>query len=549
MVCSLSDDSSKPLPLPSHSRHASYGTTDLDAYPGGADARRLTAGGAAATSVGAAGQKISAVAAPAASKRGRAPRPAPSAAAPSTIVIDSEDEEMSRAIAASLCDDSPVALQHRASAGSRKRKAARAPSPCPVSLLDDDGDVFDYGNLIDDDDAVDYGDLVDNGDAASDGASESKGPGLAGDKVATGDGASLVAATTQSMPSLAHMSVVSPQAAGLKRRRSDPTSGSSSSGPAVMSPSSRGAAAAADSVALPPLSCVPIDTRCPRRVSFPPPPLPGSLDMPPEPPAMQQLGGSGACSRQCSRLQIRLPDGSRLVRRLDPQETVAALYAVAACALGRPHTLAGLYVRARGAAAVAAAAGVSASAAVTASSNSPGAHVSPESLIAEVRTIVMQKRQLGSAVGDSLAAPPDRSVPPNHASGDGPLSLEALSACLPENVSIAPLEPPPLQGGASAAALASGPVDSLGKATLPAPPPPRPLRLSLHVSAHTGAADASATAASGAEGGACDPSPSCFDHWDLGLPAPWVSLGPWAGATLQEAGLGASSTVVVRLLV
>jgi hypothetical protein len=53
-----------------------------------------------------------------------------------------------------------------------------------------------------------------------------------------------------------------------------------------------------------------------------------------------------------ARVSIRLPNGSRVVRRVAPGEPVAALYHVVACLLGSPHSIATVYAHALRAAGV-----------------------------------------------------------------------------------------------------------------------------------------------------------------------------------------------------
>ena len=373
----------------------------------------------------------------------------------------------------------------------------RAPAQTFVSLVDDD-----------DDDGEDYRGLIDNG-AASDDDAEAP-------------------AAAAAAPAPAPAVTPATAAAGMKRRRSDDgdAGGVCAAGNAAASaPVATPVAGAASSAAAP--------TSLSSSTAFSPLPAPAPLDIPPEPPA----GAAG-----CTRVQIRLPDGARLVRRFAAGETVACLYAVVAATLRRPHTLAGLYVRARAAAASAAAPASSSHGAGVGTT----AAVAPDDLVAVVCSLALASPRLqrGAASGAaSVAARAGRAEPLDSA------SLDALRLRLPENVSVAPLPPPPLQGGAVAPASPS----SASEGDLPL----RPLRLGLRVSA-TGVAAAAVTSPDGRsewEGAAphaaaatTGPLP-CFDHWDLGLPAPWVSLGAWAGATLAEAGLGAASAVVVRLLV
>lgn len=411
---------------------------------------------------------------------------------------------MARAIAASLAADDGDDFGGGGGAAPPPLRVA----PGPVSKAAPERPrARSVVSLLDDDDDDDYSGLVDNGAAASDDDDGALSLGAArprsGGSGAAPTGPAAVAAT-----------------AGVKRRRDECAPASSESCASTVGSADvdrRGATSAASGrpasaapAAASPRDCVSsipaalASPAQPQRNPLPPLPVPGPADVPPEPPA----GAAG-----CTRMQLRLPDGARLIRRFAASETVAGLYAAAAAAIGRPHTLAGLYVRAK------------------AASSAP---VTPDGLLIALQSLVTP---------GSLQAGVDRFSPTEAA-------LAALRSALPGNVSVAPLPPPPPQGGPGAGGV-DGSAAAAGVGAAPAP-----LRLSMRVSAAIPLSENGTLAAP--EGGGAVRAPcggegsgasSCFDHWDLGLPAPWVSLAAWGGATLAEAGLGAASTVVVRLLV
>ena len=58
---------------------------------------------------------------------------------------------------------------------------------------------------------------------------------------------------------------------------------------------------------------------------------------------VQGVSAEPAAGEGVTRLQLRLPQGRRMVRRFADSEPVSVLYALAGALLGRPHVLAGCY--------------------------------------------------------------------------------------------------------------------------------------------------------------------------------------------------------------
>jgi hypothetical protein len=287
---------------------------------------------------------------------------------------------------------------------------------------------------------------------------------------------------------------------------------------------------------------------------------PRDTELSPEPPltlstsalAAPAVEGSGVA---VTRIQLRLPDGSRILRRFFATDTVSVLYAFASAALSRPHTLAGLHAAAQ--AALDAASAVAAGTWAGAVPHNVKVRVTPAALVDTVCALCGVDSS-GPRLVDHAAL---GAASAGHAFERSRLLLQerisgAIARC-PPNLRVLQAAPAiPSTGAAGPVALSwgtasqtqtvaglhSGPFGDEGGS---------PSAATCSVSATALRVTLAVTARSSGGPEVQEEqraSASCLDDWDLLLPHPSLSLGLWGGCTLSEAGLGSASVVNVLML-